>query len=393
MKAILESAGNVGSRVRLGEHEMVFDQPNRSRRREPGPLPARPHGRFGRSVRSLLRGGVSLRPGPVDRRAERRGRVREGTRTRVADRTPRAQGPPPRRSIRPPAGGRRARDQGLPAYGTLLQPPRVEVFHRSARAGSRPAHRLIAIPSVIARLRGASIGGAGHSFLGRRAGRRRAGRIGGSDRGTARQVSAAHLRLRPADVRRRRRREGGPPGHAARGRAQREGLPGRIVAVDLAVHDRAQLLHQAAPPEPNTPPPKSCRSTRSATALPAAGPAPDEIASQREIRRALAGVIESLDPDSREVLVLRDIEGLTAPEVADDHGDQPGCRQEPPPPRAGERPRASGGEAGRSPGRAPPRLPRRARPPSRRSWRAISAPTLCANLERHVDTCSVAAGL
>src|SRR6188474_433518 len=51
-------------------------------------------------------------------------------------------------------------------------------------------------------------------------------------------------------------------------------------------------------------------------ALPAAGPAPDEIASQREVRRALAGVIESLDPDSREVLVLRDIEGLTAPEVA-----------------------------------------------------------------------------
>ena len=27
MKAIVESAGNVGSRVRLGEHEIVFDQP------------------------------------------------------------------------------------------------------------------------------------------------------------------------------------------------------------------------------------------------------------------------------------------------------------------------------------------------------------------------------
>ena len=52
------------------------------------------------------------------------------------------------------------------------------------------------------------------------------------------------------------------------------------------------------------------------TGLPAAGPAPDEIASQHEVKRALAGVIESLDPESREVLVLRDVEGLTAPEVA-----------------------------------------------------------------------------
>ena len=51
-------------------------------------------------------------------------------------------------------------------------------------------------------------------------------------------------------------------------------------------------------------------------ALPASGPAPDELASRGEVRRALAGALQALDTASREVLILRDIEGLTAPEVA-----------------------------------------------------------------------------
>jgi RNA polymerase sigma-70 factor (ECF subfamily) len=47
---------------------------------------------------------------------------------------------------------------------------------------------------------------------------------------------------------------------------------------------------------------------------PVAGP--DELAARGEVRRALAVALEELDPASREVLILRDMEGLTAPEVA-----------------------------------------------------------------------------
>ncbi|HEX8796898.1 MAG TPA: sigma-70 family RNA polymerase sigma factor, partial [Polyangiaceae bacterium] len=44
--------------------------------------------------------------------------------------------------------------------------------------------------------------------------------------------------------------------------------------------------------------------------------APDEAAGERELGRALEAAIGALDPMYREVLVLRDAEGLTAPEVA-----------------------------------------------------------------------------
>ncbi len=43
---------------------------------------------------------------------------------------------------------------------------------------------------------------------------------------------------------------------------------------------------------------------------------PDEAAAGRELGAALDRAISELDPDYREVLVLRDVEGLTAPEVA-----------------------------------------------------------------------------
>jgi RNA polymerase sigma-70 factor (ECF subfamily) len=45
--------------------------------------------------------------------------------------------------------------------------------------------------------------------------------------------------------------------------------------------------------------------------------APDEAALDHELSTLLDSAIASLDPGSREVLVLRDIEGLTAPEVAE----------------------------------------------------------------------------
>jgi RNA polymerase sigma-70 factor (ECF subfamily) len=53
-----------------------------------------------------------------------------------------------------------------------------------------------------------------------------------------------------------------------------------------------------------------------APVLPSSMPPPDEMAARGEVKRALAIALEELDPTSREVLILRDMEGLTAPEVA-----------------------------------------------------------------------------
>jgi RNA polymerase sigma-70 factor (ECF subfamily) len=122
-------------------------------------------------------------------------------------------------------------------------------------------------------------------------------------------------------------------------------------------------------------------------ALPAAGPAPDEIASQREVRRALAGVIEALDPDSREVLVLRDIEGLTAPEVAEIAGTSVDAVKS-----RLHRARASVRELLEARLGAE-QLTRRPDCPDvltafSKKLEGDLAPTLCADLERHVDACS-----
>jgi RNA polymerase sigma-70 factor (ECF subfamily) len=60
---------------------------------------------------------------------------------------------------------------------------------------------------------------------------------------------------------------------------------------------------------------KSLESEHVATiAAPTLGP--DEAAAEREIAHALDEAIAALEPMYREVLVLRDVEGLTAPEVA-----------------------------------------------------------------------------
>ncbi len=44
---------------------------------------------------------------------------------------------------------------------------------------------------------------------------------------------------------------------------------------------------------------------------------PEEATASREIARALSAGIAELDPTQREILVLRDVEGLTAPQVAE----------------------------------------------------------------------------
>jgi RNA polymerase sigma-70 factor (ECF subfamily) len=45
-------------------------------------------------------------------------------------------------------------------------------------------------------------------------------------------------------------------------------------------------------------------------------PSPEEQATNQELATVLAQAIDALDPSHREVLVLRDVEGLSAPEVA-----------------------------------------------------------------------------
>ena len=49
----------------------------------------------------------------------------------------------------------------------------------------------------------------------------------------------------------------------------------------------------------------------------AASASPEEAAASQEVDRAVEGAIAELAPEYREVLVLRDAEGLTAPEVAE----------------------------------------------------------------------------
>jgi RNA polymerase sigma-70 factor (ECF subfamily) len=56
---------------------------------------------------------------------------------------------------------------------------------------------------------------------------------------------------------------------------------------------------------------------REASELPDPGRAPDEVVAGREVQRALEEAIGALEPMYREVLLLRDVEGLTAPEVAE----------------------------------------------------------------------------
>jgi RNA polymerase sigma-70 factor (ECF subfamily) len=46
------------------------------------------------------------------------------------------------------------------------------------------------------------------------------------------------------------------------------------------------------------------------------GPNPEQTATNQELATALTHAIDALEPSQREVLVLRDVEGLSAPEVA-----------------------------------------------------------------------------
>lgn len=58
------------------------------------------------------------------------------------------------------------------------------------------------------------------------------------------------------------------------------------------------------------------RETTAAERVADPSPNPEQTATNRELATALTRAIDALDPPQREVLVLRDVEGLSAPEVA-----------------------------------------------------------------------------
>ena len=56
---------------------------------------------------------------------------------------------------------------------------------------------------------------------------------------------------------------------------------------------------------------------RGATEVASGGPMPDEAAATKQLGQAIERAVEELEPSQREVLLLRDVEGLSAVEVAE----------------------------------------------------------------------------
>ena len=142
MKAVVESIGQVGSRTRVGDHELIFDQP--------GSVP----------------GGEDRGPSPLDvlaasvaacahyfAAAYLHGRGLPTDELTVEDTTEKARVPVSRigrlaLQVTLPSGLSEKQFEGVeraikscPAYGTLLHPPEVEVALDSAGDGHPDAER------------------------------------------------------------------------------------------------------------------------------------------------------------------------------------------------------------------------------------------------------------
>jgi len=132
MKAIIESAGKVASRVRLGDHELVFDQPGSvpgGEDRGPSPLDlmavsvaacAHYYAAAFLYARGLPTEGLSVE-GEFEKE-----RVPVSRIGHLALKVHLPAGLSDRLSHRQIAGVELA-IKSCPAYGTLLQPPRVEI--------------------------------------------------------------------------------------------------------------------------------------------------------------------------------------------------------------------------------------------------------------------------
>ena len=112
---------------------------------------------------------------------------------------------------------------------------------------------------------------------------------------------------------------GRPPGDPLRRGANAARFPGRLVDLDLALHDRPQLLHQDAASQRLRSGGRLPRNAKRRWREPARDSAPDPERSlaDREVAVALESAIAALEPEYREVLLLRDVEGLSAAEVAE----------------------------------------------------------------------------
>jgi RNA polymerase sigma-70 factor, ECF subfamily len=62
---------------------------------------------------------------------------------------------------------------------------------------------------------------------------------------------------------------------------------------------------------------ESLETSPTATRIAGAAPGPDDVAERRELGQVLEAALDQLSPEYREVLMLRDVEGFTAPEVAE----------------------------------------------------------------------------
>jgi RNA polymerase sigma-70 factor (ECF subfamily) len=146
------------------------------------------------------------------------------------------------------------------------------------------------------------------------------------------------------------------------------------IARSFCVKKRRRRLGEPAAMEPLEP------------SLPAAAPDPEEIASARELGRALAVAIDALDEGQRDVLVLRDGEGLTAPQVAEVLGiSVEAVKSRLHRGREAVRTRLAplvGGEPA-----APPGCPDVAALLSRHLEDELSSRT-CAEMEKHLETCA-----
>jgi len=122
-------------------------------------------------------------------------------------------------------------------------------------------------------------------------------------------------------------------------------------------------------------------------------PSPEQALLGREARDAVAAALDQLEPEMRETVILRDIEGLTAPEVAQVTGASvPAVKSRLHRARQALRERLSPVLGGETSGPATPNCPDVLTLLSKKLEDDVS-PDLCAEMERHVDGCPHCKGL
>lgn len=121
-------------------------------------------------------------------------------------------------------------------------------------------------------------------------------------------------------------------------------------------------------------------------------PGPEDVTAREEMKRAIATALSTLDPDLREVVILRDIEGFTAPEAAAITGASvDAVKSRLHRARAVVRARLAASLGDLPPARGPD-CPDVLAAYSEKMEGDLD-PKLCAQLEQHIDTCAACRGL